>query len=58
MSIHNTKKPLYHIWHNNAEDSPLGMMMRNEEEGAHITMGLDTNLFELMNPGLQDLAEV
>jgi hypothetical protein len=38
MSIRNTKEPLYHIWHNNAEDSPLGtMMMGNKEEGAHIT---------------------
>jgi hypothetical protein len=39
MSIHNTKRTLYHIWHSNTEDSPLGMMMdRNEEEGAHITV--------------------
>jgi hypothetical protein len=38
MSIHNTKKPLYHIWHVDAEDSPLGMMMENTEEGAHVTL--------------------
>jgi hypothetical protein len=38
MSIHNTKKPLYCIWHINAEDSPLGMMMRNVKEGAHVTV--------------------
>jgi hypothetical protein len=38
MSIRNTKKPLYRIWHNNAEDSPLGMMMGNDEEGAHVTV--------------------
>jgi hypothetical protein len=37
MSIHNTKRPLYHIWHIDAEDSPLGMMMENKEEGAHTT---------------------
>jgi hypothetical protein len=27
MSIRNTKRPLYHIWHVNTENSPLGMMM-------------------------------
>jgi hypothetical protein len=40
-SIHNTKRPLYCIWHSNAEDSPLGVMMeigKEEEEGAHITV--------------------
>jgi hypothetical protein len=28
---------LYCIWHINAEDSPLGMVMGNNEEGVHIT---------------------
>jgi hypothetical protein len=38
MSIRNTKKSLYHIWHVDAEDSPLGMMMRKTTvEGAHVT---------------------
>jgi hypothetical protein len=38
-SIHNTKGALYRIWHNNAEDSPLGMMMNKQwEEGAHVTV--------------------
>jgi hypothetical protein len=38
MSIRNTKRPLYRIWHIDAEDSPLGMMMGYKEEGVHVTV--------------------
>jgi hypothetical protein len=38
MSIRNTKRPLYCIWHVDTEGSPLGMMMGNNEEGAHVTV--------------------